>query len=162
MNGEAATRSRSGCRRATWSLQEIRLPREDRRSSIRCTTTSSGRELRICCSSVSRDEMPNKQNTCRGNRNQQTILITYASKGSITPYQQSHAQQSDTLLSMCELQECGRPARFQTHHKSFQILLCTPNSICLSTWKIHQHRYYLRIEHLSKRRTNHYVRIAIF
>lgn len=45
--------SRSGCTKATWSLQAITLPRADSLSSTLCTLTLSGREFRICCSSVS-------------------------------------------------------------------------------------------------------------
>lgn len=45
------TLSRSGCVSATWSLHTMQLPRADSLSSIRWTTTESGRLFRKCWSS---------------------------------------------------------------------------------------------------------------
>jgi len=49
----SVSRSISGCTRATWSLQQITLPRALSRSSMRCILTSSGRLSLKCWSSWS-------------------------------------------------------------------------------------------------------------
>ena len=158
---ECTTRSKSVWSNATWSLQAIKLPSEDRRSSMRCTTTSSGRALRICCSSVSRNESGAKIETCGGNGYQQSILITCCVTIGQRAYQQSHGQQNGSQRSRCGRQEYDRLARFRTLHKSFQILLCKPSNIYWSISRIHQRRCFPQTEHLYVTAQDCKIRIAI-
>ena len=142
-------------------MQAIRFPREDSRSSTRCTTTSSGRALRMCCSSVSRVKRIGKDQPVVEMGTRRPFLFPRRDYMNLKRYRRSRDRRNGIQRWRCGQRECDRPARFRKRRRSFQTLLCRPNSTYWSAWRRRQCRCFLQIEHLAMSDGKSEERIAI-